>query len=146
METNATTESPAACPESFVPLFRSSPFLDATGPYFCKPLGKGFVVGIRVEPRHTNSSGTAHGGLLATLADVSLGYVTATSQDPPLRMTTTSLGLDYVGTAKLGAWLEAEVNVVKVGSRLAVATALISSDGAPVASARAAFQVVGQVT
>jgi acyl-coenzyme A thioesterase 13 len=133
-------------PPGFEPLFRTSPFLDATGPYFYKPLDQGFVVGLRVADRHTSAAGmAAHGGLLATLADIALGYVTAMSQQPPLRMTTSSLGLDYVGAAKLGTWLEAHVTVVKVGSRMAFANALLTADGVTVASARATFVVVGSV-
>ncbi|MFC7411097.1 MULTISPECIES: PaaI family thioesterase [Hydrogenophaga] len=129
------------CPPGFKPLFRTSPFLDATGPYFYKPEERGFVVGLRVETRHTNNTGTVHGGLLATMADVSLGYVTAMSQQPPVRMLTTSLGLDYVGTANVGDWLEAHVSVVKVGSRLAFANLLIVANAAPIVTARATFLV-----
>ncbi|WP_354673459.1 PaaI family thioesterase [Cupriavidus alkaliphilus] len=134
---------PADLPEGYQPLFRTSPFLDATGPYFYKPLAQGFTVALRVEKKHTNASGTVHGGLVATLADVSLGYVTATSQQPPLRMTTANLNIDYVGTAKLGDWLESRVEVIKAGSRLAFAKALISAGGKPVASSSAVFLVVG---
>ena len=137
--------SNADCPPGFEPLFRSSPFLDATGPYFYKPLDQGFVVGLRIAEKHTNVQGTAHGGLLATLADIALGYVTAMSQQPPLRMTTTSLGLDYVGSAKLGDWLEAHVSVIKVGSRMAFANAMLMVGSTPVASARASFVVVGTI-
>ena len=135
--------SGAEIPAGYEPLFRTSPFLDATGPWFYRQLPEGFVVGLRVDTRHTNASGTAHGGLIATLADIALGYVTASSQKPPLRMTTTSLGLDFVGTAKVGDWLDAHVSIIKVGSRLAFANAMITADGSPVASTRALFLVVG---
>lgn len=131
------------CPPGFKPLFRTSPFLDATGPYFYKPLEEGFIVGLRVEAKHANTSGTVHGGLLATLADVSLGYMTAMSQQPPIRMTTTNLGLDYVGAANVGDWLEAHVSVIKVGSRLAFANVLIVANCVPIVTARATFLVIG---
>ena len=85
-----------AVPDGFVPLFRTSPFLDLTGPYFHRPLTQGFLIGLRIAPMHTNASGTWHGGAIATLADVALGYVTAASRKPPLRMVTSSLGIDYV--------------------------------------------------
>lgn len=133
------------CPPGFEPLFRTSPFLDATGPYFYKPLNQGFIVGLRISERHANVQGTAHGGLLATLADISLGYVTAMSQHPPLRMTTTSLSLDYVGSAKIGDWVEAHVSVIKVGSRMAFANAILMVGVTPVASTRASFMVVGTI-
>lgn len=133
-----------ACPEGYEPLFRTSPFLDATGPYFYKKLDKGFTVALRVLEKHTNASGTIHGGLVATLADVSLGYFTAMSQTPPLRMMTTNLSIDFVGAAKVGEWVESHVSIVKVGSRLAFANALITSNEAPIASTTAVFLVIGQ--
>ena len=80
---------------------------------------------------------------MATLADISLGYVTASSQQPPLRMTTTQLNLNYLGVARLGDWLQAEVDVVKTGSRLAFANVTISVDNNPVATASAVFLVMG---
>jgi acyl-coenzyme A thioesterase 13 len=126
----------------YEPLFRTSAFLDATGPYYFKRQEQGFTVAVRVMPKHMNTSGTAHGGLLATLADVSLGYVTASSQNPPLRMITTSLCIDYVGSAKLGEWLEATVSIVKTGNRLAFANACIAVGANPVASAKAVFLVL----
>ena len=137
-----------AVPDGFAPLFRTSPFLDLTGPYFHRPLARGFLVGLRVLPVHTDASGTLHGGAVATLADVALGYVTATSRTPPLRMVTASLGIDYVGAAQVGDWVQAEVQVTKAGSRLAFAQAVIRASGPqgeaqPVASARAVFLVVG---
>jgi uncharacterized protein (TIGR00369 family) len=133
----------APLPEGYLPLFRSSPFLDATGPYFYKPLDEGFSVGMRIGRKHTNVSGTMHGGLIATLSDVSLGYVTATSAQPPLQMVTANLSIDYVGAAKLGEWVEARVEVLKSGARLCFANALISAEGRLVARASAVFAVVG---
>lgn len=138
---NLTTD-PAGCVEGFSPLFRTSPFLDATGPFFYKPVENGFVIGLRVNDRHTNASGTLHGGLVATLADISTGYVTSSSHTPPLRMVTTSLCVDYVGTARKGDWVEAHVHVVKTGRRLAFANTAILVGANPIASARAIFLVL----
>lgn len=131
-----------AVPEGYEPLFRTSPFLDATGPYYYRRQDEGFTVGLRVEPKHTNASGTIHGGLIATIADVSLGYVTAFSAQPPLLMVTANLSIDYVGIARIGEWVEARVNVIKTGSRMAFAEALISAEGRSVARTSAVFAVV----
>ncbi|RQR55181.1 PaaI family thioesterase [Burkholderia sp. Bp9126] len=132
----------AGCAEGFQPLFRTSPFLDATGPYFYKPMEDGFVVGLRVQDKHTNASGTIHGGLVATLADVSIGYVTSMSKTPPLRMMTASLTIDYVGTARKGDWVEAHVGIVKTGRRLAFANAVLKVGATPVANAGAVFLIL----
>lgn len=139
---SATGGEDAAPPEGFRPLFRSSPFLDLVGPLFFRPEGESFTVGMRVLPRHVNNSGTMHGGLIATLADVSLGYVTAGSRKPPLRMATASLALDYLGAAPQGSWVEARVSIDKIGRHMAFATAAIAADGRAVATARALFAVL----
>lgn len=128
-------------PEGFLPLFRSSAFLDLVGPLFYRPEGESFRVGMRVLAQHANSTGSMHGGLVATLADVSLGYVTASSREPPLRMSTASLAIDYIGTAPLGSWVEANVTIDKIGRHLAFADAVIAADGRPVAKARALFAI-----
>ena len=133
------------CADGFQPLFRTSPFLDTAGPFFHRPDEDGFIIALRVQDKHTNASGTLHGGLIATLADISLGYVTALSQTPPLRLITTSLGVDFVGTARKGDWVESRVRIVKPGKRLAFANAMITAAGAPLASVRAVFSVLDGV-
>jgi hypothetical protein len=57
-----TQQEAVDVPEGFEPLFRTSPFLDCTGPYFYKKTGDSFVVGLRVLGKHTNVRGTLHGG------------------------------------------------------------------------------------
>ncbi len=112
-------------PEGFKPLFRTSPFLEANGPFFYKEEGIGFVVALRIEEKHCNAKGFAHGGLLLTLADVALGYNTAFSKNPPLSMVTTSMSADFASSARIGDWVEARVEVGRVGQRVAFANAYL---------------------
>src|SRR5260370_22287540 len=127
----------------FEPLFRTSPFLDTVGPFFYrKEADGGFVVGLRVLPKHANARGGAHGGLLLTLIDVALGYRAAFSQDPPAALTTASICADFAGTAKLGDWVEAHVDVQKVGNRLAFANAFLMVNGERPVRASAVFSCV----
>ena len=73
-------------PRDFKPLFRTSPVLDLIGPLFCRGEGPDLVIGLRAEGKHCNARGTVHGGILATLADVALGYVMAFSSNPSTRL------------------------------------------------------------
>jgi acyl-coenzyme A thioesterase 13 len=127
-------------PTGFEPLFRTSPFLETVGPLFYRkePDG-GFVIGLRILPKHANARGGAHGGLLLTLLDIALGYRAAFSQDPPAGLTTTSITADFVGAPKLGDWVEAHVDVHKVGSRLAFANAFLVVNGERLVRASAVF-------
>jgi uncharacterized protein (TIGR00369 family) len=112
-------------PAGFAPLFRTSPYLDTLGPFYSRGEGAALVIGIRIAQKHCNARGTAHGGLLATLADIALGYATATSRTPLVNLTTASLTLDYAGVAKLGDWLEARVDIQKLGTRMAFVSAYL---------------------
>src|ERR1044072_7962536 len=112
-------------PEGFVPLFRSSPFLDAIGPSYGNGEGAELIVGLRIVEKHTNARGLAHGGIFATLADIALGYCLAFYTDPPQSLVTTNLSLDFAGSARVGDWVEVNVDIQKSGSRLAFANAYI---------------------
>jgi acyl-coenzyme A thioesterase 13 len=121
METPMTTE-PA---DGFAPLFRTSPFLERVGPIYSKDKGAGMVVGLRALDHHMNARGLVHGGVLMTLADIALGYAMATSEDPPPGLITSNLSADIAGSAKLGDWIEARVDIQKIGRTLAFANAYL---------------------
>ena len=129
-------------PEGFGPLFRTSPLLDALGPFYGKGAGADLTIGLRVAEKHTNSRGMVHGGVLATIGDVALGYTMASSPDRPRSALTASLTIDYVGSAKVGDWIEARVDKYKVGKTLAFANAYLTVDDTQVARVSAVFAVV----
>jgi acyl-coenzyme A thioesterase 13 len=127
-------------PPGFEPLFRTSPFLDLLGPFFHRKEPEGmFVVGLRILPKHANARGTAHGGLLMTLLDIAIGYRTSLSQNPPAALTTASMTADFAGAPKVGDWIEAHVDVQKVGGRLAFANAFLVVNGERVVRGSAVF-------
>ena len=128
-------------PAGFAPLFRTSPVLELIGPIYSRGRGADLVLGLLVEAKHCNARGTAHGGILAMLADVAIGYATAYASEPPAAWVTVNLSLDYAGTARVGDWLEATVDVHKRGSRLAFANGFIHCDGERIVRASAIFMV-----
>jgi uncharacterized protein (TIGR00369 family) len=108
-------------PQGFEPLNRGGPFLSQFGPLYLKKDGERYIVGLRIEDRHTNIRGIAHGGMLLTLADSALGIVLSSSRTPPQPMVTVNLSTDFVESANPGDWVEAHVDIQRVGSRLAFA-------------------------
>ena len=90
----------ADIPAGFAPIFRTSPFLDTIGPLYSAGSGASLVIGMRVQEKHTNARGTLHGGVLASIADVALGYGLATSTSPPTSMVTANLSVDFAGGAR----------------------------------------------
>jgi uncharacterized protein (TIGR00369 family) len=129
-------------PAGFAPIFRTSPFLETIGPLYSAGAGANLVVGLRVQEKHTNARGTLHGGVLASIADVALGYGLATSTDPPTSMVTASLNVDFVGSAAIGDWLETALDIQKVGSRMAFANVYFTRRGERIARASGVFLVL----
>jgi uncharacterized protein (TIGR00369 family) len=129
-------------PAGFVPLFRTSPFIDAVGPLFQRGMGEDMSVGFHVATKHTNTRGHLHGGVVATVGDIALGYALATSKEPPTSAVTTSLSVDFIGSGSVGDWVETRVDFLKVGGRLAFANAYFSVGGQRIARASGVFLVV----
>ena len=74
-----------------------------------------------------------------TLADIALGYNLAYAEDPPASLTTANLSADFAGSAKLGDWLEAQVDIQKLGGRLAFANAYLTVGDERIVRASAVF-------
>jgi uncharacterized protein (TIGR00369 family) len=100
----------------------NSPFLSLLGPLYARSEGSGIVIGLRIEEKHLNTRQVAHGGMLVTLADSALGIVIAMSRTPPLPMVTVGLSTDFADVAREGDWVEARVDVQRMGRRLAFAS------------------------
>ncbi len=128
-------------PPGFEPIGRlcTSPFLEQIGPLYFRRQDKNLVLGLRVGKTHTNARGTAHGGLLVTMADVALGYQLAFSQDPPIGATTANMSADFMGGANLGDWLEAHVETQQIGSRMAYANCYLTVGEKRIARVSAVF-------
>jgi acyl-coenzyme A thioesterase 13 len=126
-------------PEGFELLGRTSPLVDLLGPFHARGEGGNLVLGLRVVEKHTNARGFAHGGVLLTLADVALGYAAEGSVDPPARLITASISADFANSAKLGDWVEARVDVQRVGGRMAFANAYLHVGDRRVVRASAVF-------
>jgi acyl-coenzyme A thioesterase 13 len=121
---------------------RPNPFNDMVGPFYERRRGKEVSLGLRIEERHTNSRGICHGGLLATMADLALGY-SALATGGHASFVTVSLSLDFAGSAKPGDWVESEVEVQKAGARLAFANCYLLANGVRIVRANAIFALSG---
>jgi acyl-coenzyme A thioesterase 13 len=135
-------------PEGFVRVRRPqpNPFNEMVGPFYEKRHGKEVSLGLRIEERHCNSRQICHGGLLATLADLALGYsalAAGKTAGGPTSFVTVSLSLDFAGSAKAGDWVESDVQVHKTGARLAFANGYLVANGMRIVRASAIFALSG---
>jgi uncharacterized protein (TIGR00369 family) len=132
-------------PTGFGPFQRSSPLLAPWQPLYERALADRVVLGIRVRVPHTNSRGTVHGGLFAALADqamgMSCGVQLRASGAVVANLWTTSLTLDYLGSATLDQWLAFDTIFVQCGRTTCHAEADVTADGVTVVRARATFRI-----
>ncbi len=134
----------ADTPAGFAPIFRTSAFLETIGPLYSAGCGASLVIGVRVQEKHTNARGTLHGGVLASIADIALGYGLATSTNPPTSMVTANLSVDFAGSAQIGDWIETTLDIQKVGSRMAFANVYFSVGGERIARASGVFLILSK--
>ena len=134
----------AQVPEGFrrVQRPRPNPFNEMVGPFYERRRGTEVSLGLRIEKRHCNSRDICHGGLLATLADLALGY-SALAVGGQSSFVTVSLSLDFAGSARAGDWVESEVEVQKTGSRLAFANGYLIANDVRIVRASAVFALSG---
>ncbi|HJV41755.1 PaaI family thioesterase [Caulobacter sp.] len=133
-------------PEGFSPHTRKSPITEPWEPLYARAAPDRLVLATRVREAHCNSRSMPHGGFLAALADNAMGLSLAASLAAARQsaggLVTVSLTLDYLGSAKLGQWLEFDTDFVKLGRSICFAEATVRADGLPVARARATFKLL----
>jgi uncharacterized protein (TIGR00369 family) len=118
-------------------------FAGLVGPFYAKREGRELSLGLRIEQRHLNSRGSCHGGLMATLADIALGYacVAAAQDGQSKNFVTIDLSVEYLASAQAGDWLYSEVKVLNADARTAAAAGHLLVEGRPVARISANFRM-----
>lgn len=111
---------------------------------FYKPQAEHLVFRVEVSPDHCNGFNIAHGGFISTMADSWLACNVAHLLPPQTRFVTASLSVDFLHPVKAGAWIESEIDRIKLGSRLCHASGAILSDDRPVAAMRAVFAIINK--
>lgn len=135
--------SDAEVPAGFRALPVGGEFSRANGPFFEREEGGVYQLGFRVAPRHTNTRGICHGGMLATFCDLLLP-LTAFHRSERLHghfLPTVSLQVDYLGPALLGAWVQGEAQVLRTTRTLIFLQGLATADGAPALRASGVFRI-----
>jgi len=127
-------------PGGFAPFEEGGPFIDLVGPVYFRGEAAERVFGLLVDERHRNTAGKAHGGLLASLVDFSIGRAVAAADSAGV---TASLTTDYLKAVEVGDWVEAHAEVEKAGATLAFADCSLTVEGREVVRARAVFAVAG---
>ncbi len=139
--------SEAQVPDGYERHFRRSGLTDPWEPLYSRKLEDRIQIGLVLAEPHCNSRGLVHGGLIAALADNAMGLSCVVAlgkagRDAGKGLVTVSLGTDYLGSAKLGEWLEIDPEPVKVGGSICFARAIVRGNDQPVAMANATFKIL----
>ncbi len=105
--------------------------------------GMDFILRLPVDDRHLRPGGTVSGPTIFALADVAI-YLAILSRIGPVALAvTTSASIDFLRKPEPGRDLLARVRLLKLGRVLAVADALVFSDGReePVARASMTYSI-----
>lgn len=131
----------SAIPVGFEPRDAGLPFMAAVGPIYIRRAPGPLTFGIGIEQRHCNSMKVAHGGMLASLADVVLGVGGLELAGQPGFFVTISLTTDFVGPAPLGAWLECVPDLVRRTRTMMFVQGVFRADGKPALRANGVFSL-----
>ncbi len=148
MPTDAGAEMPDEfahlnAPEGFKPRHFGEGFTHVNGPLFTRKGPDGLQLGFRVEPRHSNPMGICHGGMIATFCDMLLPMTAHTKSDAAKNrfLPTINLQVDYLASAKVGAWVQGEAQVLRATRSLLFMQGLVSADGVLIARASGIFKI-----
>lgn len=140
-------------PAGFERLKRGGPYMASLGFLYCKrdagEGGKGagtIVIAMRIDERHTNMRGIAHGGMLASLADSALGLGLTLSCDGRHSFVTVNLSTDFIDAARPGDWVEAHIHIGRIGSRVAFADCELMVEDKRILRASGVFAVMKPLT
>jgi acyl-coenzyme A thioesterase PaaI-like protein len=133
-------------PAGFEPWTRGgSPVTAPWEPIYTRERDAGVEVGTFIRPALCNSRGLLHGGVIAALCDVAMGYtlgsVLRARGVDVLSLLTTHLSVDYIGKAERG-WLNIAPNIIQAGRSSGIVEATATVDDQVIAHAKASFRCV----
>jgi uncharacterized protein (TIGR00369 family) len=125
-------------PEGFSPSARG-PYTTHNGPMFHRNGPDGFEHAFHVLPRHCNSMGIVHGGMLATFMDGVLARAVHGATGGQAAVTV-HLSLDFLSAARRADWLFGEGRVTRQTRDLVFVEGVIRTRERDVARATAIFK------
>jgi len=130
-------------PQGFAELPLRYGFIGVNGPLYAKREADGRLrLGFRVEERHCNPMGIAHGGMLVTFADMQLPFASRFQAGLPDNfLPTINLSVDFLAPARMGAWVEGETHVLRRTKNLVFAQCTVTADGEPALRASGIFKI-----
>lgn len=134
----------SAVPAGFELIPPFGQFHEMCGPMYARKADNGFVIGMLLAEKHGNLGHNLHGGMLAMLIDTAFTYTSRHSRNPPEPSVTVNLTIDMMGGAKPGDWLEAHVDVARLGRKITFLNCFVFKGTERIARGNGVFQVMGR--
>jgi uncharacterized protein (TIGR00369 family) len=112
------------------------------GPLLARQDGERWIYGVQIEKRHLNARGAVHGGMIASLADHSLGMLVweHVGREPCV---TVELDVKYVSAGRLGDLLTVRGEVIRATRSVVFVRGLMSAGERVVAMADGVWKRLG---
>ncbi len=120
---------PPDIPAGYIPFTASTGFVDHVGPLYWIPDKERFRMAFRVEERHINPAGIAHGGMLLTVADMTLTLGTHIVAGVTAFLPTVHVDCEFLAPGRQGDWVEGRVHINRASRRMAFAACTLEADG-----------------
>ena len=117
-------------------------FIPLIAPFYFRESDDDLVFRVEIGAQHCNGAGTAHGGFLATIADVVLGYNINHRIPRDWRIATSNLSIQFLAPALPEQWIEGKLDRIKVGKRLCHASGTLDMEGVPIVAMQGIFAVL----
>ena len=122
------TVKPVQMPEGYEIFDPVDPFENNAGPfYYRSDTTDGILFAMIAEKRHCNSHGIVHGGLMMTMADLTM-VVTARWGTDIRQFVTVSMNTDFVNAGQLGDMIYCRAELVRRTGSLAFVSARVFTD------------------
>lgn len=92
-------------------------FIDSLQPIYRRIAAQNASFGLLVDEQHRNMMGICHGGVLMTLADIAAATGVNLARGVTAGNPTVHLSIDYIASARLGQWIQANVEHVSTKRR-----------------------------
>lgn len=120
-------------------------FHELAGPLYETTVDARTVVGMRVTGKHLNAGEIIHGGMYLTLLDTAMTRACLRLRRPDVFPATISMSSEFLAAARLGDWIEAEVEVLRAGKRTVFLNCIVrrdNSNGEALLRGSATFQLI----
>ncbi|MCB1668171.1 MAG: PaaI family thioesterase [Porticoccaceae bacterium] len=128
-------------PDGFELVKLDNGFGDHFGPVYRKEVNSRYVFAFRVSPHQLNIAGMCHGGAIATFADIQIAAIKPFTDLAGKHLPTRNLNMDYIAPVPAEAWVEMEVDFVRITRGSVYMHSQITANGKVAARSSATYHI-----